>query len=298
MVPRSAGLLFLPALLAAQAPAPLPLGPRLRAEGPEIQALLAEGRATEAWSRAQGLVPEALPVFDPANAWESYVRGRELAQACSLASDVALEAGQWEKALALRRQAAEAARMNLAGATPAFEAGMASWKATAEKKRALIKDSEGRLAELRAKANLEPAERQELQLAAGLEADARQAERNAEILAGALENARRDAVFHGPRPDEVQALLTEQARQQVESPAKGDREAWVEAAISSPDLAATYPGKRDRLFLLRRMSVLAPANPKVQAEIDRLMGKAPTPEPVSKPVTAPKPPKKSGKNRK
>lgn len=292
MIRPSAGLLFVPALLAAQALTPLPLGQRLRTEGPEIQGLIAESRAREAWAKAQGLIPEAIPAFDKANAWGSYTRYRELAQAFFLCSNAALEAGHWEKALDLRQKAAEVAKANHEEAGTAFGAGMASWKTTADEKRGLLKEVEGRLSELRSKPSLESGEKQELELATGIEQDLRQAEKNALILAGASESARKDLDHYGPKVKEVQDLLAEQARQLAEFAFKDDKEKWVEGAITSKTYLDAYPEKKDKLFVLYRLNVLSPENKKVVAEIDRLMGRSPAPDSSSKPS------KKPGKKRK
>lgn len=289
---RSAGLLFLPALLAAQAPAPLPLGQRLRTEGPEIQGLLTEFRAREAWGKAQGLIPDSVPSFDKANAWASYSRNRELVQAFFLCSNAAFEAGYWEKALELRMKAAEIAKVNQEESNAAFGVELAKWKATADQNRALLKEVDGRVAELRAKPSLEAGEKQELELASGIERDVQQADKNIQILTTALENAKKDLDYYSLKPKEVLDLITEQVKQLAEYQFKDDKEKWVEGAIANKAYLEAYPEKKDKLFVLYRLNVLSPENKKVLSEIDRLMGRSPEPEPTTKV------PKKPGKKRK
>lgn len=280
---------FAPATPTAQAPAPLPLGQRLRAEGPEIQRLLTEGLNQEAWDRAQALIPQSLPTFDPANAWTSYTRHRELVQAFLLPASAAFEAGQWEKALELRQKASEVARVNREESLKALGTGIGAWKATVYQKRATLKDVEGRMAELKAKPSLEPGEKQELELATGIARDITLAEKNIQILQGALDTTQTELDFVAAQAREIQDLLATQAKQLTEEPFKGDKEMWVEGAISAPSYLAAYESRKDKLFVLHRLHLLSPDNKKVVLEIDRLLGKVPE-QPTPK-----KPAKKAGK---
>lgn len=273
----------------AQAPAPLPLGQRLRAEGPEIHRLLTEGFNQEAWERSQSLIPQNLVAFDPANGWTSYTRYRELVQAYLIPGSAAFEAGQWEKALELRLKGAEVARINREESQKVLGTGISSWQTTIDQKRATLKEVEGRLAELKAKASLEPGEKQELELAAGIQRDITLAEKNVQILQGALDTTQKELDFTAAQAKEIQDLLATQAKQLAEEPFKDDKTKWVEGAISAPSYLAAYESRKDKLFVLHRLHVLSPENKKVVLEIDRLLGKVP------EATTPKKPAKKAGK---
>lgn len=278
-----------PALPNAQAPAPLSLGQRLRAEGPEIQRLMTEGLNQEAWERAQPLIPQSLPAYDPANAWTSYTRYRELVQAYVIPASAAFEAGQWEKALELRIKAADVARINREESLKALSTGISSWKTTVEQKRATLKEVEGRLTELKAKPSLEPGEKQELEIATGIERDIALAEKNIQILQAALDTTQKELDHQAAQPREILDLMAAQVKQLAEEPYKNDTGKWVEAAISAPSYLAAYESRKDKLFVLHRLHVLAPDNKKVTLEIDRLLGKVPEQS------TPKKPAKKAGK---
>ena len=70
---------------------------------------------------------------------------------------------------------------------------------------------------------------------------------------------------------------------------KGDKAKWVDAVVSTPAYLEGQGGKAGKARFLYRLATLAPANKKVQHQLDLLNGKATAPK------TAPKAVKKGKK---
>ncbi len=289
-------LTALPALI-GQAPAPapapeVPLAQRLITARPEIDKLLESFEPKEALTKAEALLPAQPPVWDKADGnaqYRSYLAFNDFSKAYFLAYRAALGAGQWEKALDYGKKAQACMVENAKNVEELFPKIVEGYQDRVKRNQAELKANESYIKELRAKANPDAGDKQQLDLVAGLERSIPEDEKWAKAFQGFIESVKKSADLYDPWVKAVEEKLKSEASQIEEYKAgKGDKTKWVEAIIAHPTyLSSNYPDKGARMDFLFRLSVLDPANEKVAHQIDVELGKAP-----ATPVKAPKGKKK------
>ena len=290
MMRRSLALL-LPALLAPAQDAPL--AQRLRTERPEVERLMEAFQAKEALAKAEALLPAQKPTWDNTDGnaqYRSYLALQDVAAAYYLASRAALAAGLWEKALDHAKGAQATVADNAAQAGLAFPKIAEIYEGRAKRGREMLVENDAYIKELRAKANPDAGDKQQLDLVAAEEKGIAENDKWAKTFQGFLDAAKKDASRYDPwvkaLDDQLKAVEAQIAEYKG---GKGDKVKWVEGIISSPTyLTTAYPDKRERVAFLYRLAVLDPESAKVQRQIDIELGKIVAPP--AKPA-----PKKKGK---
>lgn len=282
-------LLLLTALPALVAQAPeVPLAQRLQTERPEIDKLLEAFQPKEALARAEALLPAQAPAWDKKDGnaqYRSYLAFNDFGKAYFLAHRTALAAGQWEKALDYGKKAQACMVDNAKNAEELFPKIVEGYEARMKQTQTALKADEAYIKELRAKANPDAGDKQQLDLVAGLEKSIVEDEKWAKAFQSFIDAAKKNAGLYDPWVKAVEEKLKSEASQIEDYKAgKGDKAKWVEAIIAHPTyLATNYPDKGARMDFLFRLSVLAPENDKVNHQIDVELGKAPaTPVKASK----------------
>ena len=275
--------LLVPAALVAQAPAPT-LGERVKAERPAIEKLMADLNYPEAMKRAEALVPPTAPAFDKANN-QTLVNSAstflDLAEAHRLAVEAADAAGAWEKALEHAKAAKALATECHASVKEPF-AQTVSYYIQAEKRaKQVLEENADRIKELKAKTNLDPGERQELDLAIGVEREVGESAKWAKFFQTYLDVTKRESTAYDPLVAVMEKKLQGEAEQvEAYKAGNGDKLKWVDAVISSPAYLEAQGDKAGKARFLYRLATLDPENKKVQKQLDILNGKAPAPAPA------------------
>ncbi|MBI3130611.1 MAG: hypothetical protein HYZ13_04575 [Acidobacteria bacterium] len=291
---------FLGAPLASQEAAPaaqapdasnIPLAQRLNTVRPEVDRLLDALQPKEALAKAEALLPAAKPTWDNTDGnaqYRSYTTFPDYASAYYLASRAATAAGEWEKGLDYLRKAQAVLQDNAAQAQIAFPKISEAYLAQAQRGRDMLKDNEAFIKELRAKANPDAGDLQQLGLVAAEEKGIANNEKWAKIFLSYIDVAKKDATRYDDsvkaQEDRIKAEETNIASYKA---GKGDKAKWVDAIVSNPSYLTTgFPDKRTRFEFLCRLALLDPTNAKVTTAIDVELGKVPPP-----PVKATKPAK-------
>jgi hypothetical protein len=273
-------LLLVPAALSAQSQEPS-LGERVKAERPAIEKLMADLDYPEAMKRAEALLPATRPVFDKTD-------NRTMVQSCAIflglaeANRLALEtsdsAGAWEKALEYAKTAKALTVECYTDIKDPFEKTVAYYTQTGARAKHLLEENDARIKELKAKTSLEPGERQELDLALGVEKEVVDDAKWVKFFQAYLDVAKRDSGLYDPLVKVMEDKLKGEAGQIEEYKAgKGDKTKWVEAVISSPAYLEAQGDRAGKARWLYRLAVLDPENKKVQHQLDILMGRATAP---------------------
>lgn len=291
---RFALALVLPALVASAQDAPL--AQRLRTERPEVEKLMEAFQPKEALAKAEALLPAQKPTWDNADGnaqYRSYLAFQDLASAYYLASRAALAAGLWEKALEHAKAAQATVVDNATQAGIAFPKIVEAYEGRVKRSKETLEENAAYIKDLRAKANPDAGDKQQLDLVAAEERSIPENEKWAKTFQSFVDAAKKDATRFDPWvkavDDQIKAVEAQIADYK---PGKGDKSKWVDAIVSNPSYLTTgYPDKKDRVAFLFRLAVLDPENAKVQHQLDVEMGKAP-----AAPVKPAKPaPKKKGK---
>lgn len=289
---RTSAFLFsvlAPAALVAQAPAPS-LGDRVKAERPAVEKLMAEFNPTEAMKRAEALLPAARPAFDKANNQtlvQSCGTFLDLAEAYRLATEAADAAGAWEKALEYAKAAQSLAVECAASVKEPFTRTVAYYTQSEARAKQVLAENDDRIKELKAKTNLDPGERQELDLALGVEKEVVDSAKWVKFFQTYLDVTKRESEAYDPLVKVMEGKLKSEADQVADYKAgKGEKAKWVDAVISTPAYLEAQGDKAGKARWLNRLAVLDPENKKVQHQLDLLSGKA---------VAAPAKPVKKGK---
>jgi hypothetical protein len=229
--------LLVPVVLSAQAPAPT-LGERVKAERPAIEKLLADLNFPEAMKRAEALLPATMPVFDKTDNGtmvQSCSIFLELAEANRLALETSDSAGAWEKALEYAKTARSLTMECYADIKEPFTQMVASYTVFGARAKQVLDENDARIKELKAKKDLDPGERQELDLALGVEKEVVDDAKWVTFFQTYLDVAKRDSGLYDPLVKVMEDKLKGEADQIVEYKAgKGEKTKWVEAVILSP----------------------------------------------------------------
>ncbi len=275
-------LLLVPAALVAQAPAAGPtLGDRVKVERPEVEKLLLELRFPEALARATALLPGTKPAFDKTDN-QTLVRSvsanLDLASAYRLAAEAADSAGAWEKALEYAKAAQTLAQESFQGVKEPFGNTVAYYKQMGARAKQVLEENDIRLKELKAKAVLDPGERQELELAAGVEKEVVESAKWVTFFQTYLDVTKRENTAFDAIVKVMEDKLKGEATQVEDYKAgKGDRLKWVEAVVSSPAYLEAQGDKAGKARWLYRLATIDPDNKKVQHQLNLLNGKAVAP---------------------
>jgi hypothetical protein len=274
--------IVLPSALAAQAPAPT-LGEQVRATRPVVEKLMADLKFQEALQQAQTLLPATRPAFDKSNnqtMLTSAIRAIDLGQAYRLAVETADAAGQWEKALDYAKEAKAIAGESYEAVKDPFQKMVAYYDAAGTRAQQVLKDNADRIKELKANQNLDPGEKQELDLAMGVEKEVGDDAKWSKFFQTYINAAKEETTAYDPLITVMEKKLQGEADQIAEYKAgKGDKLKWVEAVVSSPAYLEAQGDKAGKMRFLSRLAVIDPASKKVQHQIDLLTGKAVEPAP-------------------
>lgn len=278
-------LFLVPAALVAQAPAQTPaqapaqsLGDQVKAVRPAIEQLMAELNYPEAMKRSEALIPAIKPTFnktDNTTLVQSCEAFLDLATAYRLAAETADSAGAWEKALEYAKAGREAAIASYAGVKEPFTQTVAGYIQAGARAKQVLVENDARIKELKAKTNLDAGDRQELDLAIGVEKEVADSAKWSKFFQTYVDVAKRESGSYDPLVKVMEDKLKGEADQVADYKAgKGDRLKWVEAVISTPAYLEAQGDRAGKARWLYRLATLAPDNKKVQHQLDVLTGKA------------------------
>ncbi len=277
--------LLVPAALVAQAPAQS-LGERVKAERPAVERLMAELHFPEAQKRAEALLPATKPTFDKATNQtlvSSCGAFLDLAEAHRLATEAADAAGAWEKALDYAKSAKALATECYAGVKEPFTQAVTYYTQSGARAKQVLEENDARIKELKAKTNLDPGERQELDLAIGVEKEVVDSAKWVSFFQTYLDVTKRENGAYDPLVKVMEDKLKGEADQVADYKAgKGEKTKWVEAVVSTPAYLEAQGDKAGRARWLYRLAALDPENKKVQRQLDIVHGRAAAP--ATKPV--------------
>lgn len=275
MRPSATLLLTLPALLMAQDKAPETIAQRFRVEAPALDKLLKERDGQAAMTKADALIPATPLVFDkstPATGLASSAEFSALMAVYSYAGKAALMAGDWEKALQCFQKAEEIAKTNATETALALAPTLEGWRNAVATGKKMMEEGAARKAELKAKAQRDERDEQELKNFEIHENNIRMGPIQVAKIQGSLDGLKSDSEGFFKAIDGVQKSLTEEKENLTKF--KGDKAKYV-AAVYNPKNMALRQKDEDKLNFLVRLQFLDPKNQKVRGEMDRLMGRAP-----------------------
>jgi len=276
----TASLVFSVAAAALVAQAPVPsLSDRVKTERVVVEQLMAEFKYPEAMQRADRLLPATKPTFDKTDN-NTMVAGctlfLDLAAAHRLATEAADAAGEWEKALGYARTAQALVTECYDGSKEPFERMVAYYTQAGVRAKQVLQENDARIKELKAKASLDPGERQELDLALSVEKEVVDSAKWMSFFQTFLDVTKRESKAYDPLVKLLETNLKSEADQVADYKAgKGEVTKWVEAVISTPAYLESQGSKAGQAHWLYRLAKLDPDNKKVLHQLDVLQGKAP-----------------------
>jgi hypothetical protein len=279
-IPAFFSCLLIPAALIAQAPASAPsLGDRVKAERPAIEQLWVELKYPEAMKRAEALLPATRPVFDKTNN-QTLVQSAgtflDVAEAHRLAAEAADSAGAWEKALDYGKTAKALAVECYASAKESLAQNVSGYSMLGTRAKQVLEENDARIKELKAKTVLDAGERQELDLALGVEKEVVDSANAVKFFQAYLDVTKRENAAYDPLVKVMEDKLKSEADQVADYKAgKGEKTKWVDAVISTPAYLEAQGDRAGKARWLHRLATLDPENKKVQHQLDVLNGKAP-----------------------
>ena len=257
------------------------LGDRLKAERPAVDKLMADLMYTEALKRAEALLPAVKPAFDKTNNQtlvQSCAVYMDLGQAYRMAVETADAAGAWEKALEYARTAKALSLESYEGIREPFTQTVKYYGEAGVRAQQVLDENDARIKELKGKSALDPGERQELDLALGVEKEVVDDAKWVKFFQTYLDVTKRESVAFDPLIKVMEDKLKGEADQVIDYKAgKGDRTKWVEAVVSSPAYLEAQGDKAGKARFLYRLAVLDPASKKVQHQLDVLFGRVTAP---------------------
>jgi hypothetical protein len=257
----------------------------VKAERPVVEQLLADLKYPEAMNRAEALLPATRPVFDKkdnSTLVQSCAANLDMAEALRLAAEAADSAGAWEKALDYAKTAKTLANECYAGVKEPFTQTVAYYKQAGARAQQVLDENADRIKELKGKSALDPGERQELDLALGVEKEVLDCAKWMKFFQTYLDVTKRENEAYDPLVKVMEDKIKGEATQIEEYKAgKGEKTKWVEAVVSSPAYLEAQGDKAGRARWLYRLATIDPENKKVQHQLDILNGKA-APAPTKK----------------
>ncbi|MBP7617350.1 MAG: hypothetical protein KA743_02485 [Geothrix sp.] len=250
----------------------------MKAERPVVEQLLADLKYPEAMNRAEALLPATRPVFDKkdnSTLVQSCAANLDMAEALRLAAEAADSAGAWEKALEYAKTAKILANECYAGVKEPFTQTVAYYKQAGARAQQVLDENTDRIKELKGKSALDPGERQELDLALGVEKEVLDCAKWMKFFQTYLDVTKRENEAYDPLVKVMEDKIKGEATQIEEYKAgKGEKTKWVEAVVSSPAYLEAQGDKAGRARWLYRLATIDPENKKVQHQLDILNGKA------------------------
>lgn len=269
-------LLLCSAALFAQAPALPGLSPELRATLSEAQKLVTEFKAREADAKLGALLPAEIPAWDktgPQTQFASYNAYREYTYAFFLGAQAADAAGYWEKALERFQKARDIAKTNADSVKATFPLIVDYYNNLAASSKRTLAENADFIKELRAKANPDAGDKQQLELIKGEEEGIGKNEKSAQVFAGYIESAQKEADYYAKFCVEEEAQIKDQLDQLEKYKFKNDRVKFVDGIMSSKTfLDQQFTEKSEKVRYLYRLNVLDPSSRKVTREIEQLTG--------------------------
>src|SRR5512133_173991 len=269
--------LLLPAALIAQAPAPS-LGAQVKAERPAVDKLMADLQFPEALKRAESLLPATKPTFnktDNQTLVQSAVTYMDLGQAYRMAVETADAAGSWEKAVEYAKTAKALSAESYAAIKDPFTQTVTYYTQAGARAKQVLEENDARIKELKGKSILDPGERQELDLAIGVEKELADDAKWVKFFQTYLDVVKRESEAYDPLVKVMEDKLKGEADQVADYKAgKGEKTKWVEAVVSSPAYLEAQGDKAGKARFLYRLAILDPESKKVQHQLDVLFGRA------------------------
>jgi hypothetical protein len=251
---------------------------------------MAELKYPEAMKRTEALIPAARPTFDKKDNTTlvaSCVANLDMAEALRLAAETADSAGVWEKALEYAKTAKSLAVESYTGVKEPFGQTITYYAQAGARAKQVLDENADRIKELKSKSVLDPGERQELDLALGVEKEVVDSAKWVKFFQTYVDITKRESEAYDPLVKVMEDKLKGEADQVAEYKAgKGEVTKWVDAVVSSPAYLEAQGDKAGKARWLYRLATLDPDNKKVQHQLDVLNGKA---------VAAPVKPAKKGK---
>ena len=147
----------------------------------------------------------------------------------------------------------------------------------------VLEENDARIKELKAKTNLDPGERQELDLAIGVEKEVVDSAKWVSFFQTYLDVTKRESTAYDPLVKVMEDKLKGEADQVADYKAgKGEKTKWVEAVVSTPAYLEAQGDRSGRARWLYRLAALDPENKKVQHQLNIVHGRATAP--AAKPV--------------
>ena len=265
----------------------------MKAERVVIEQMMGELKYPEAQKRAEALIPATRPVFDKkdnSTLVQSCAANLDIAEALRLAAETADSAGAWEKALEYAKSAKALAMEAYAGVKEPFAQTVTYYNQSGARAKQVLLENDDRIKELKAKSVLDPGERQELDLALGVEKEVVDSSKWAKFFQTYLDVTKRESEAYDPLVKVMEDKIKGEAAQVEDYKAgKGDRLKWVDAVVSSPAYLEAQGDKAGKARWLYRLAAIDPDNKKVQHQLDVLNGK------VVAPPAKPTKPAKKGK---
>jgi hypothetical protein len=262
--------------LFAQAPAQPGLSPELRAALPAAQKLVAELKAREADAKLSALLPAEVPAWDkagPQTQFASYTAYREYTYAFFLAAQAADAAGYWEKSLERFQKARDIAKTNADSVKATFPLIVEYYNNLVAGSKKTLEENADFIKSLRDKTNPDEGDKQQLSLIKGEEESIDKNKKSAEIFAGYIESAKKEADYYAKQCSDEETQINEQIDQLEKYKFKNDKAKFVEGIMSSKTfLDQQFAEKADKVRYLYRLNVLDPSNRKVAKEIEQLTG--------------------------
>jgi hypothetical protein len=228
--------------------------------------------------RSEALIPAVKPIFnktDNTTLVQSCSAFLDLAAAYRLAAETADSAGAWEKALEYAKAARAAANESYTGVKEPFTKTAADFVQLGARAKQVLLENDARIKELKAKTSLDAGERQELDLAIGVEKEVVDSAKWSKFFQTYVDVAKRESGSYDPLVKVMEDKLKGEADQVADYKAgKGDRLKWVEAVISTPAYLEAQGDRAGRARWLYRLITIAPDSKKVQHQLDVLNGKA------------------------
>lgn len=291
--------LALPAVLAAQSPAPS-ISKKLQDESPVIEALQKEFKYKDALAKAEALIPAAKPDFvkgDPRKGLESSREYSSLMAVYSMSGKAALLSGDWAKAKDHFGKAKEVAKENFTLSSEVTAPLIESWKKAIEDSKKLLEENAARRKDVEAKPAKDrtPEDQQVLQAVQVWEGNLKNGGNVIKQLQDHADGLRKDSEAFDKTIDGVDKDLKAEAETLASDKFKGDKGKYVAAVLNTPGNFA-LPGQLDKVKLLGRLTFLDPANLRAAKSLEAaILGKE-VPVPEEKPAPAKKAaPKKKSK---
>ena len=190
-----------------------------------------------------------------------------------------------ENSLDYAKSAKALAVESYAGVKEPFGQTVAYYTQSGVRAQQVLDENDARIKELKAKTILDPGERQELDLALGVEKEVVDSAKWVKFFQTYLDVTKRETEAYDPLVTIMGKKLQAEADQVNEYKAgKGDKAKWVDAVVSTPAYLEGQGGKAGKARFLYRLATLAPDSKKVQHQLDILNGKAAAPRAAPKAV--------------